>query len=285
MTNNNILDQATCAMDILEKYYPDEDHVLVYDNAKTHLKCADNALSACHMPKFPSNNFFVECTVVGTDGKLVYSPNRKILKEKIQMGDTILHDGSPQSLYYPPNHPLHPGSFKEMLRILLERGYTSAPSMLSQCKGFKCPPGAKNCCYQCLLFSEPDFNDVESILEAHCKKRNIKVLFLPKFHPELNPIEQCWGFSKRKYCEYPRSSKEDDLVRNVIKSLQSVSLTNIRKYVHSYDFGWYLLKLHWLTKMVGLWNGQTDLWRFINTDLMATQQLGLISSIKGIVAF
>jgi hypothetical protein len=34
------------AMDILEEHYPDEDHVLVFDNATTHLKRADDALSA-----------------------------------------------------------------------------------------------------------------------------------------------------------------------------------------------------------------------------------------------
>jgi hypothetical protein len=37
-TNDEILDQAKKAMDILEKYYPDEDHVLVFYNATTHMK-------------------------------------------------------------------------------------------------------------------------------------------------------------------------------------------------------------------------------------------------------
>ena len=41
------------AMDILEEYFPDEDHVMVFDNATTHLKRADTALSARKMPKFP----------------------------------------------------------------------------------------------------------------------------------------------------------------------------------------------------------------------------------------
>ena len=37
-TVENILNQAAKAIDILEKHYPDEDHVLVYDNATTHQK-------------------------------------------------------------------------------------------------------------------------------------------------------------------------------------------------------------------------------------------------------
>jgi hypothetical protein len=37
-TNEDILAQAEKAMDILQKHYPNEDHILVFDNAKTHLK-------------------------------------------------------------------------------------------------------------------------------------------------------------------------------------------------------------------------------------------------------
>jgi len=38
-------------MGILEKYRPNEKHALVFDNATMHLKHADDALSAHHMPK------------------------------------------------------------------------------------------------------------------------------------------------------------------------------------------------------------------------------------------
>ncbi|KIK74797.1 hypothetical protein PAXRUDRAFT_174608, partial [Paxillus rubicundulus Ve08.2h10] len=44
-TNQDILDHAKKAMDILEKYYPDEDYILVFNNATAHLKCTDDTLS------------------------------------------------------------------------------------------------------------------------------------------------------------------------------------------------------------------------------------------------
>ena len=44
-TNEDILQQASIAMDIVEANYPSENHVFVFDNATTHLKRADNALS------------------------------------------------------------------------------------------------------------------------------------------------------------------------------------------------------------------------------------------------
>jgi hypothetical protein len=49
-TNEDILKQASNTMD--QQHHADQDHVLVFNNTTTHLKCADDALSARHMPKF-----------------------------------------------------------------------------------------------------------------------------------------------------------------------------------------------------------------------------------------
>jgi hypothetical protein len=51
-THEVILKQVLNAMDILQQHHADEDHILVFDNATTHLKHADDALSVRHMPKF-----------------------------------------------------------------------------------------------------------------------------------------------------------------------------------------------------------------------------------------
>jgi hypothetical protein len=50
---DDIVQQAGTAMDILQRHFPNEDHVFIFDNATTHTKCAEDALSARKMPKHP----------------------------------------------------------------------------------------------------------------------------------------------------------------------------------------------------------------------------------------
>jgi hypothetical protein len=45
-----IIAQSRTTMDILSKHFPDEEHILVFNNTTTHLKLADDALSAIKMP-------------------------------------------------------------------------------------------------------------------------------------------------------------------------------------------------------------------------------------------
>lgn len=56
-TTEDILDQVTTAMDILDADYPNERHVFAYDNATIHTARAPDALSATGMPVKPNSNF------------------------------------------------------------------------------------------------------------------------------------------------------------------------------------------------------------------------------------
>src|ERR1700678_4043541 len=59
------------------------------------------------------------------------------------------------------------------------------------------------------------------LLEEHCAKRGFQVIFLPKFHCELNPLEMVWGRSKYHYRLFPPSTKEEDLEANMIVALKN----------------------------------------------------------------
>jgi hypothetical protein len=47
--NQAVLDQTAEAIDLVKKYFPDEDHVFVFDNATTHTKRPDDAITAIGM--------------------------------------------------------------------------------------------------------------------------------------------------------------------------------------------------------------------------------------------
>jgi len=234
-SNEDIQNQAQVAMDILTKYYPQFDHVFVYDNATTHLKRAEDALSAHRMPKNipkPGTNWGIE--VIKRDpitGKPVCKPDGSAEKIKIQMKATQLPNGEVQQLYFPEGHP-RAGVFKGMAIILQERGYGNMSKKLAECKNFQCKAGTKDCCCRRMLYNEPDFANVDSILQMICSARGFQVLFLPKFHCELNFIEQCWGQAKSIYRTYPVSSREDHLEANTITALESIPLSMMRKFAN-----------------------------------------------------
>ena len=231
--SEDIIKQTNNAMDIIQKHFPDEDHVFIFDNATTHMKRADDALSARKMPKFTpaeGKNWGVSVTERDAAGNIIYSQDGKPKKVFRCMTDAHLPNGEPQPLYFPEGHP-RAGIFKGMSVILEERGLVAESKLRAECKGFKCIPGWNSCCMRRVLFNQPDFVMVKSLLEEACAERGFQMLFLPKFHCELNFIEQCWGFAKRIYRQYPPSKDENELRKNLLSALESIPLTTMRRSV------------------------------------------------------
>ncbi|KAG2056618.1 hypothetical protein BDR06DRAFT_850242, partial [Suillus hirtellus] len=137
--------------------------------------------------------------------------------------------------YWPEGHEKS-GLFKGMATILTERGF-DVTKLKAQCKNFECVAGATDCCCHRILYCQPDFTNVKSFLETTCKARGFHVIFLPKFHCELNFIEQCWGFAKQIYRTYPMSTKDSDLEINVVNALDSVPIASMRRFaIRSWHF-------------------------------------------------
>lgn len=166
------------------------------------------------------------------EGKPKYTPNGKLLKKKVPMSNGRFHDGTEQVFYWPidANNGLA-GHFKGMAQILAERGYENTLRLKAQCgkKFSNCLPGEAGCCCRCILYNEPDFVNVDSILATDAKECGFRVIFLPKFHCELNPIEQCWGYAKRLYRVLLASSLEADLKKNIVKCLEDIPLMLMRR--------------------------------------------------------
>jgi hypothetical protein len=243
-TSVEVLEQAAAARALVKELWPDFDHVFVYDNATTHKKRSEGSLSARSMPKGPSGtrkgfesaNFLVEVNKRDTEGKLTYDTHGNLVKEKIKMTGAHFSDGTAQDLYFPDDHPEHAGKFKGMKEILEERGMHEYADLRTECPKFKCEDQSdtSKCCCRRVLFNQPDFAAAKSILEEECDREGVEVLFLPKFHCELNPIEMVWGYAKRLYRLKPESSREDQLEKNTMDSLDAVPLLFMRRYARFY---------------------------------------------------
>ena len=107
------------------------------------------------------------------------------------MADVTFEDEKMQSLYFEESHK-KAGLFKGMAAILEEWGLVKESRLSIECK-IQCPkPSSLNgmaefCCWH-VLYNQPNFAKVESLLEMTCKAWGFSVLFLPKCHCELNFI-------------------------------------------------------------------------------------------------
>ncbi|QRW10466.1 DDE superfamily endonuclease [Ceratobasidium sp. AG-Ba] len=216
-------EQLERAIAIAKDQYPNEEHVFVFDNAPIHKKLPDNAPNVARMTLNRSDCVLAE--TMGPDGE----------KIKVKMLPARFSDGSPQELYYPMDHRNRSwrGKFKGLATLLEERGVPNARKLRLKCpttevrKG--CPPGRTDCCAKRAMLNQPDFLHQKTELQLIAESHGCRVLFLPKFHCELNPIEQCWGMAKRVYRDYPDSSAEADLRCNMLSALDAVPLESIRR--------------------------------------------------------
>ena len=140
-----------------------------------------------------------------------------------------LPNGEPQSFYFAEDHPSMPGWFKGMEVIIRERGLWPEQDLLAQCPGFHCPPGRADCCCRRILFLQPDFVAQVSQLQELIESRGHLCDFYPKYHCELNFIEQYWGAAKLRFRMAGRAATIDAMERKVIQSLDDIPLLHIRR--------------------------------------------------------
>ncbi|KAF8577791.1 hypothetical protein K439DRAFT_1363891 [Ramaria rubella] len=124
-----------------------------------------------------------------------------------------------------------------MQKIIEEQGLWPAEGLRVQCNEFKCEPGHSDCCCRRLLFTQRDFCSQKSQLEKYITLHGHICDFYPKFHCELNFIEQYWGAAKLQYCSSPRTANIEQMEKNILDCLDDVSGNQILRYAnHSARF-------------------------------------------------
>ena len=99
-----------------------------------------------------------------------------------------------------------------------------------ECEPFRCKNGLTNCCCRRLLFCQPDFKTQKSRLEEFITSRGHICDFYPKYHCELNFIEQYWGAAKFRYRNTTRTANIIEMEENMIACLDDVPLLQIIRY-------------------------------------------------------
>ena len=132
--------------------------------------------------------------------------------------------GMYQSLYFDDHHPTMPGWFKGMEQIIKERGLWPETGLLAECPGSKCPPDRDNCCCRTLLFNQPDFVSQKSQLQEFIESHHHLCDLYPKYHCELNFIEQYWCVAKHRFQTAGRGATFDEMEKKVLATLDDIPL-------------------------------------------------------------
>ena len=184
----DLLVQFENAIEIAEKLHPGCDLLFVFDNASSHKAFAANALLVNKMNLGPGK-------VIGCNMRSGWyiDPQTKAVVEQPMVVN---------------------GQNIGVKQALVARGlWPSNGNLLLQCAKNKggCSSIDFDCCAKNVLQNQPDFKEqkcaLEELVDLHNKewKTGHIVEFLPKFHPELNPIERFWAFLKRflrNNCQY-----------------------------------------------------------------------------------
>ncbi|RIA79587.1 hypothetical protein C1645_840337 [Glomus cerebriforme] len=182
------------AIPIFEACFPGCQALFAFDNASSHSTFSPDALIAKSMNLNPG-------------GKQPKMRRTYFGDERIQQDIVFSSD------YHNPNLREQPKGLKQ---VLIERG-------LWPNEGLKLEEARK------LMSQQPDFLAQKGRLEEIIVAAGHKVIFYPKFHCELNYIENFWGAAKKfsqSNCDYSWTG----LQRTVPLALASVPLTTIRRY-------------------------------------------------------
>jgi hypothetical protein len=136
-----------------------------------------------------------------------------------------------QSFYFPDDHPDYPGWFKGMEQIIRERGLWPEGGLPVECTGLKRPEGQASCCCRHLLYTQPDFKSQKPLLQEYIESRGHLCDYYPKYHCELNFIEQYWGAAKLRFRAAGRARTLGEMEKTMLRCLDDIPLEQIRRCV------------------------------------------------------
>jgi hypothetical protein len=143
--------------------------------------------------------------------------------------------GERQSFYFPDDHPSYPGWFKGMEQIIRERGLWPEAGLPAECAGPKHPASegqaTGSCCCRHLLYTQHDFISQKPLLQEYIESRGHLCDYYPKYHCELNFIEQYWGAAKLRFRVAGRARTLSEMEKKMLGCLDDIPLEQIQRCV------------------------------------------------------
>ena len=92
-----------------------------------------------------------------------------------------------------------------------------------------------------ILSNHDDFkNEVPRVIQ-YLRSKGHEAFFLPKFHPELNPIERVWAQSKqytKAYCKYTLPSLRKTIPDGLLNTVSQENIKNFHRKARDYMFAY-----------------------------------------------
>ncbi|KAL5466926.1 hypothetical protein EMCRGX_G031089 [Ephydatia muelleri] len=232
---DKMLEQVMEFIDAFNFLHPEDQALFIFDWSSGHSKYPLDALHVNCMKDYPNSNMMVQEQL--EDGS--WSEPRKFRKGDVQ--PMIFSEGDGPPFYSPsldPNNYVNkPNGIRQ---VLWERGLLK-PDMTLDGKwvdGQGNKPVRDVSTSARYRFSQcPDFLNQKSALQLQIETRGHRCEFLPKYHPELNPIELCWGWVKRwmrTRCRYTYESMLENMPIAMVDKLPLSIIRNFFRHARNY---------------------------------------------------
>ena len=212
----------------------------MFNNAPSHIKHAPNAISATKMVK--SSFYFIFLFYLYLSYRCPQDPKHLWMPHpngpRMRNGVNPL-TGEHQPFYFPDDHPTHPGWFKGMEQIIHERRLWPESGLPAKCTGPKRPKGHVTCCCHHLFYSQANFKLQKPQLQEHIKSHGHLCDFYPKYHCELNFIEQYWDAAKLQFHIASHARTIHKMERKMLECLDNIPLDQIQRCITFFFLFWY----------------------------------------------
>ena len=211
-TNEDLIAQFQDFAEGFKHFHPSQDLYFAFDNSMTHRAKSQDGLDVTKLN-------------LSDGGK-----NVPLLRAGWYMKD---------GQRFVQNMQTEAGVQKGLRTILIERGkWNHQFGLMKICRPckFKTPLEDRavrdniRCCATTILSLEPDFFEQRDALTEAVEGHGFNILFYPKYHCELNFIENVWGWLKqfyRKNCQYNYKDLKNTLPDTLTTKLD---ITMVRKF-------------------------------------------------------